>query len=109
MLKIGKVGCLDLLQEVQERIQPRVHIFGHIHEGYGISSDGKILFVNPASVSKQYQPCNLCIVLDIPHDPSKQIIVVEPYSGLSPEEVGVWLNSHDDTKSLVYDSIEKRK
>lgn len=26
-------GCLDLLKEVKDRIQPKYHIFGHIHEG----------------------------------------------------------------------------
>lgn len=29
------VGCLDLLDAVV-KIQPRLHIFGHIHEGYGL-------------------------------------------------------------------------
>lgn len=28
-------GCELLLKEVTERIKPRVHIFGHIHESYG--------------------------------------------------------------------------
>jgi Icc-related predicted phosphoesterase len=28
-------GCTDLLREVEQRVRPRVHIFGHIHEGYG--------------------------------------------------------------------------
>ena len=28
-------GCGDLLQAVKERVRPRLHIFGHIHEGYG--------------------------------------------------------------------------
>jgi len=38
-----KAGCQDLL-EVLERIKPRVHIFGHIHEGYGITSNGTNTF-----------------------------------------------------------------
>lgn len=29
------VGCEHLLEAVQSRVKPRVHIFGHIHEGYG--------------------------------------------------------------------------
>lgn len=27
-----KSGCLDLLQTVRQRVQPKFHIFGHIHE-----------------------------------------------------------------------------
>lgn len=35
-LDIGeRVGCPDLLHEISNRIKPKVHIFGHIHEGYG--------------------------------------------------------------------------
>ena len=30
-----KEGCEDLLAIVQEKIKPRLHIFGHIHEAYG--------------------------------------------------------------------------
>jgi len=29
------VGCEHLLEAVQNRVKPRVHVFGHIHEGYG--------------------------------------------------------------------------
>lgn len=28
-------GCVDLLMEIQKRVRPKYHIFGHIHEGYG--------------------------------------------------------------------------
>lgn len=28
-------GCHTLLKHVQERIQPTLHVFGHIHEGHG--------------------------------------------------------------------------
>lgn len=29
------VGCEELLEAVAERVKPRVHVFGHIHECYG--------------------------------------------------------------------------
>ena len=31
--KAGRAGCEDLLLQVVERVKPRFHIFGHIHEG----------------------------------------------------------------------------
>lgn len=28
-----RAGCVDLLRTVQERVKPKYHVFGHIHEG----------------------------------------------------------------------------
>merc|ERR1712000_681703 len=28
-----RAGCVELLSEVQQRIKPRYHVFGHVHEG----------------------------------------------------------------------------
>ena len=28
-------GCSDLSYEIWNRVKPKVHLFGHIHEGYG--------------------------------------------------------------------------
>ena len=43
----GRAGCYDLLKAVQGKVKPRLHVFGHIHEGFGVSSDGTTtLFVN---------------------------------------------------------------
>ena len=27
-----RAGCVDLLQHVQQRVKPKLHVFGHIHE-----------------------------------------------------------------------------
>ena len=52
-----QAGCQDLL-EVIEKIKPAVHIFGHIHECYGISSNGVTTFINASSCDQLYQPAN---------------------------------------------------
>ncbi|XP_010788446.1 metallophosphoesterase domain-containing protein 1-like [Notothenia coriiceps] len=31
--KMQRVGCMELLNTVQRRVQPKFHVFGHIHEG----------------------------------------------------------------------------
>ncbi|KAJ8599584.1 hypothetical protein CTAYLR_004692 [Chrysophaeum taylorii] len=62
----GRAGCIDLLYQVQQRIRPKVHVFGHIHEGYGASSDGVTDFVNPSTCNLAYRPDNHPIVLDVP-------------------------------------------
>jgi Icc-related predicted phosphoesterase len=46
----GYVGCKDLLQTVQ-RIQPKIHACGHIHEAYGIEEQGGTTFVNACSIA----------------------------------------------------------
>ena len=58
------VGCEDLL-EVVEQIGPKVHIFGHIHEGYGITDNGKTKFVNASSCDVTYQIANEPLVIEV--------------------------------------------
>jgi Icc-related predicted phosphoesterase len=58
-------GCEDLLLKVQE-VEPVVHAFGHIHEGYGIlEGNGKTIFVNASSLNENYEPVNPPITLSI--------------------------------------------
>ena len=63
---IQRVGCVDLLDEVQTRVRPRVHVFGHVHEGYGVTSDGTTDFINASTCTFAYQPTNPPVVLDVP-------------------------------------------
>jgi len=71
-------GCPELLEEVTGRVQPRLHLFGHIHEAYGIEKVGNTLFVNAALVNKETKKIgNKPVVLDYPVDPKKEIIIVQ--------------------------------
>ena len=75
----GKVvGCFDLLQEVQDRVKPRVHVFGHVHESYGTSYDGTTLYVNASNLTHQYLPLHHCLVIDVPHDKNQPAMLVKP-------------------------------
>lgn len=58
------VGCQDLLRAV-ERIKPKLHIFGHIHEGYGISYNADTVFINASICDRTYRPVNKPIVYEI--------------------------------------------
>lgn len=58
------VGCGDLLEAV-ERTVPRVHVFGHIHEGYGITEGGVTTFINAASCDGCYRLANAPLVYDL--------------------------------------------
>lgn len=58
------VGCEELGLAVN-RLQPRVHVFGHIHEGHGrVEKDGT-LFVNASCLDGRYRPTNAAQVVDI--------------------------------------------
>jgi len=43
---------------VVEKINPGLYIFSHIHEGYGITLNGKITFINASTCDQLYQPVN---------------------------------------------------
>lgn len=57
------VGCQDLLEAV-ERIRPRLHVFGHIHEGAGVSRNGHTTFINASSCTADYRPMNPAVVYE---------------------------------------------
>jgi len=54
------VGCPQLLTEIVNRIRPQVHVFGHIHEGYGVATlrDLSTVFCNASVCDRQYRPTN---------------------------------------------------
>ncbi len=60
----SQVGCADLLEHVF-RVKPKVHLFGHIHEGYGQVTIDDILFVNASTLNVNYKPVNEAIVLEL--------------------------------------------
>ena len=60
------VGCAELLSTIQDRVKPKYHICGHIHESYGILTDNVTTFINAASCNKRYQLVNRPIIFDVP-------------------------------------------
>jgi Icc-related predicted phosphoesterase len=57
-------GCPDLLQVVLE-VSPRYHLFGHIHNAYGIKKIEDTTFVNAALVDEEYRLINNPFVFEI--------------------------------------------
>lgn len=58
------VGCADLLAAVQ-RIKPRLHVFGHIHESYGQQEIDGIRFVNASILDVGYKAVNLPVIIEL--------------------------------------------
>jgi Icc-related predicted phosphoesterase len=57
------VGCEDLLEAVL-RIKPRLHVFGHIHEGYGQYNKNGILFINASVTDASMQLAHQAFLYD---------------------------------------------
>ncbi|BFZ06234.1 hypothetical protein BsWGS_09273 [Bradybaena similaris] len=61
-----RAGCVELLHVIQRRVKPKYHFFGHIHEGYGVTTDGQTIFINGSNCTLRYKPNNKPIVFDFP-------------------------------------------
>lgn len=61
----GHHGCPELLKAIQ-RISFKLHVFGHIHEGYGAIDSAKgFSLVNCSVLNEHYQLVNAPIVVDL--------------------------------------------
>jgi Icc-related predicted phosphoesterase len=61
---IENTGCEELRKKV-EAIRPKLHIFGHIHCGYGQTEKFGVKFVNASNCDESYEPTQPPIVLDL--------------------------------------------
>lgn len=62
-----RVGCERLAEAVQRLPALRLHVFGHIHEGYGVNvaAPGAPLFANASICDERYRPVNPPLVIDL--------------------------------------------
>jgi predicted phosphodiesterase len=59
-----RVGCEDLTRAL-DRIRPRLHVFGHIHEAYGSTRADGTLSVNACTCDLRYRAVNPPVVVDL--------------------------------------------
>lgn len=58
------LGCSALRDRVRI-VRPKLHVFGHIHGGYGTFRDGSTLFVNASICNESYDATNAPILIEI--------------------------------------------
>ena len=59
-----QVGCVDLLNKV-EKINPKIHLCGHIHEAYGEIKSAKTTFLNASVLDENYRLVNEPMIFDL--------------------------------------------
>ena len=57
------VGCVDLLNTIRN-VKPKIHLFGHIHEDYGMITSSETLFINASVMNVNFNPINAPIFLE---------------------------------------------
>ncbi len=57
------VGCKDLFNRVME-VQPKIHVCGHIHSGYGQKSIDGVEFLNASVLDERYEHAHKPIVVN---------------------------------------------
>ena len=62
---VRHVGCPTLLERIKELKQLKLHVFGHVHEGYGEAEHFGVKFVNASIMDEDYRPVNRPIVVEI--------------------------------------------
>jgi Icc-related predicted phosphoesterase len=59
------VGCEDLKNRISQMKNLKLHIFGHIHSGYGQCEVDGIKYVNASICNERYVPCNKPIIVEL--------------------------------------------
>lgn len=66
------LGCKELLKTVTTIVQPKLHVFGHVHNGYGQLKNeeqfGKTLFINASLCDSRFEIINSPVVVDLQKD-----------------------------------------
>jgi len=57
------LGC-ELLVDRLKIVKPKIHVFGHIHSGYGMMEYDDTLFINASVLNEQYYYTNTPITID---------------------------------------------
>lgn len=60
-----EVGDPELAERIQA-VRPKIHICGHVHEGYGRRERDGIIYVNASICDAAYDPIRQPIVIDLP-------------------------------------------
>ncbi|GAA4514143.1 hypothetical protein GCM10023173_10510 [Sphingobacterium thermophilum] len=75
-------GCEELLLRVYQ-VQPKYHVFGHIHEDYGMLAKRETTFVNASVLDDRYELINDAVILNS----AKDSISIKQLTGTRKENI----------------------
>uniref|UniRef100_A0A1I7RRW3 Metallophos domain-containing protein n=2 Tax=Bursaphelenchus xylophilus TaxID=6326 RepID=A0A1I7RRW3_BURXY len=59
-------GCAELLNTVEYRVKPKYHVFGHVHQRHGATTNGKTTFINASICDHKLNTIYPPIIFDVP-------------------------------------------
>ena len=65
---VENTGCEELMKKIEEIVcfgKLKLHVFGHIHCGYGQTEQAGVKFVNASNCDEEYKPTQPPIVIDL--------------------------------------------
>lgn len=60
----GRLGCEELSLRVAS-VRPRLHVFGHVHQGHGVLKRNGVLSVNASILNEHYRIGHAPVVVDL--------------------------------------------
>lgn len=73
----GRLGCEDLAIRLAS-VRPRLHVFGHIHDGYGFLQKNGTTYVNASICNEDYAPRNPVLMVDLEREGPPVILPTPP-------------------------------
>jgi len=67
------LGCEELAIRLAS-VKPRLHVFGHIHDGYGFLQMGGTTYVNASVCNEDYEAIHPVLVVDLEPNGSPKVI-----------------------------------
>lgn len=98
------LGCEELKMRIAT-VRPRIHIYGHIHDSYGVAQSEFTTYVNPCNCDEQYRMRNQPIVLDLTPEGVKALHI-EPnmrLEGLMRLQASLRVVENDSLEKVLYE------
>ncbi|WP_005034601.1 metallophosphatase domain-containing protein [Holophaga foetida] len=73
----GPLGCEELAIRLAT-VRPRLHVFGHIHDGYGFAEKDSTTYVNASVCNEDYQPVNPIWIVDLEPGGKAEVYATPP-------------------------------